>query len=49
MVIFLPKKYFLGKINNKSSHSAVKYTPGRWTGNNIFFKGGLISNSKMAI
>ena len=28
------------KIN--SSHSAVIYTPGRWTGNNIFFKGGLI-------
>ena len=27
-------------MQKKSSHSAVIYTPGRWTGNNFFFKGG---------
>ena len=28
-------------MKKKSSHSAVIKSPGRWTGNNIFFKGGL--------
>ena len=30
-------------MKKKSSHSAVIYTPCHWTGNNIFFKGGLIT------
>ena len=30
-------------MKKKSSHSAVIKSPGRWTGNNIFFKGGLRS------
>ena len=29
-------------MKKKSSQSAVIYTPGSWTGNNIFLKGGLI-------
>ena len=29
------------KWKKKSSHSAVIKSPGHWTGNNIFFKGGL--------
>ena len=37
----LTKKKRMGKMKNKSSHSAVIKSPGRWTGNNIFFKGGL--------
>ena len=28
-------------MKKRSSHSAVLYTPRRWTGNNILFKGGL--------
>ena len=28
----------------KSSHSAVLYTPGRWTGNNIFLRVALVFN-----
>ena len=31
-------------MKKKSSHSAVIYTPGRWTGNNMFLKGGLTSS-----
>ena len=31
----------MGKMKKKSSHSAVIKSPGRCTGNNIFFKGGL--------
>ena len=30
-----------GKMKKKSFHSAVMNSPTRWTGNNIFFKGGL--------
>ena len=33
------------KKKKKSSHSAVIKSPGRWTGNNIFFKGGLIERA----
>ena len=29
-------------VRKKSSHSAVIKSPGRWTGNNIFLKGGLM-------
>ena len=28
-------------MKNKSSHSAVIYTPGRWTENSFLFKDGL--------
>ena len=37
----LDHKKKMGKMKKKSSHSAVIKSPGRWTGNNIFFKGGL--------
>ena len=43
--ILKKKKSFLGKMKKKSSHSAVIYTPGHWTGNNIFFKGGLTNTT----
>ena len=33
----------MGKMKKKSSHSAVIKSPGRWTGNNFFLKGGLKS------
>ena len=45
----LTKKFWGGKMKKRSSHSAVIYTPGRWTGNNIFFKGGLIENQEMVM
>ena len=36
---FLPPPiYFFCKIMNKSSHSAVICSPGRWTGNNFFLR-----------
>ena len=43
-LIFKKKKKGGGeraKRKKKSSHSAVTASPGRWTGNNIFSKGGL--------
>ena len=33
----------MDKMKKKSSLSAIIKSPGRWTGNNIFLKGGLIS------
>ena len=36
-------------MEKKSSHSAVIYTPGRWTGNNILFKGGLNIGNKLVL
>ena len=44
MMKFLTRKQKC-KIKKKSSHSSVIFSPGRWTGNNIFSKGGL-SNSR---
>ena len=41
--IILQKKVFV-ENEKKSSQSALMDSPGRWTGNNIFSKGGLIRN-----
>ena len=37
----LGKKDNLGIVKKISIHSALISSPGRWTGNNIIFKGGL--------
>ena len=36
------KKDNLGNVKKKCIHSALISSPGRWTGNKIIFKGGLI-------
>ena len=38
----LGKKRIIGKYEKKCAYPALIGSPGRWTGNKVIFKGGLI-------